>query len=64
VIRDEDDLNNHFDYIHWNPVKHRLVLCSEDWAQSTSLRWRKRGYYELNWGRGGEPSNIEDMHME
>ena len=25
VIRDEKDLKNHFDYIHYNPVKHGLV---------------------------------------
>jgi putative transposase len=22
IIRNEDDLSKHFDYIHWNPVKH------------------------------------------
>jgi putative transposase len=25
VIRDEYDMKNHFDYIHWNPVKHGYV---------------------------------------
>jgi putative transposase len=64
VIRDERDLNNHFDYIHWNPVKHRYVSRPEDWAQSTFLHWRNRGYYDLDWGIVGEPSNLGDMHLE
>jgi putative transposase len=64
VIRDEDDLNNHFDYIHWNPVKHGLVPRPENWAESTFVHWRDRGYYDLNWGHAGEPPNIEDMHLE
>jgi putative transposase len=64
VIRDERDLSNHLDYIHWNPVKHRYVLHPADWAQSTFRHWRDRGYYELDWGCGGEPSNIGDMHLE
>ena len=33
VIRDEHDLHNHFDYIHYNPVKHGFVQRPEDWTQ-------------------------------
>ena len=29
-IRDEDDLQRHIDYIHYNPVKHGLVNNVED----------------------------------
>jgi putative transposase len=25
LITDQDDFNNHVDYIHWNPVKHGYV---------------------------------------
>ncbi|MFO7740806.1 MAG: transposase, partial [Anaerolineae bacterium] len=39
VIRDEHDLNNHFDYIHWNPVKHGYAEHPESWSQSTFLHW-------------------------
>ena len=34
-IRDQDDFNRHFDYIHWNPVKHRQVAPAIDWPYST-----------------------------
>jgi len=64
VIRDERDLNNHFDYIHWNPVKHGYVKRPEDWSYSTYLHWLKRGYYELGWGYDNEPSNIANMRFE
>ncbi|MGD2104193.1 MAG: hypothetical protein PVJ55_03630 [Anaerolineae bacterium] len=37
IIRDESDLNCHFDYTHWNPVKHGYVARPESWAQSTFL---------------------------
>jgi len=64
IIRDERDLHNHFDYIHWNPVKHGCVQRPEDWRHSTFRHWLERGYYEPGWGYGGEPVNITDMSFE
>jgi putative transposase len=31
TIQDEADFQTHFDYIHYNPVKHKLVKCPSDW---------------------------------
>ena len=31
TIRDEQDLHNHLNYIHYNPVKHGLVESVLDW---------------------------------
>jgi putative transposase len=28
TIQDEDDFDAHFDYVHWNPVKHRFIISS------------------------------------
>lgn len=44
-IRDENDLNKHLDYIHYNPVKHDLVERVEDWPWSTYHRYVKDGFY-------------------
>jgi len=44
-IRDENDLIRHFDYIHFNPVKHRLVSKLSDWEWSTYHRYLQTGYY-------------------
>jgi putative transposase len=47
TIRDEGELNNHADYIHYNPVKHGLAACPKDWPWSTFLRHVARGQYPL-----------------
>ena len=44
-IRDENDLDRHVDYIHYNPVKHGLVNTVADWPWSTYHRFVRRGFY-------------------
>ncbi len=34
-LRDQEDFNNHVDYIHYNPVKHGYVKEPEGWPWST-----------------------------
>jgi putative transposase len=41
LIRDDEDLSRHVDYIHFNPVKHGLVEDPDDWPHSTWHRWKK-----------------------
>lgn len=50
AIADEHDFDRHFDYIHYNPVKHKLVSAPREWILSSFHRWVKRGVYEPNWG--------------
>jgi putative transposase len=64
IIRDDTDLEKHFDYIHWNPVKHRIVQHPEDWLHSSYTHWQTRGYYPNGWGWGDEPQNILLMDFE
>jgi len=52
TIRDEDDLESHFDYIHYNPVKHGLAQRPRDWEWSTFRRWVRAGHYDVDWGAG------------
>lgn len=49
-IRDEVDFQRHADYIHFNPVKHRLVEQVNAWPHSTFHRYVKEGVYSENWG--------------
>ena len=49
-IRDENDYARHFDYIHWNPVKHDLVRCAADWPYSTFHRFVAAGISLQDWG--------------
>jgi len=44
-IRDEQDLQRHIDYIHYNPVKHSLAASADDWPWSTYHRFVKAGFY-------------------
>jgi putative transposase len=38
TIRDQRDFARHFDYIHFNPVKHGLVEHPMDWPYTTFRR--------------------------
>jgi len=49
-IRDEEDYNKHFDYIHYNPVKHGWVKQVKDWPYSTFHNYVKKGFYPAYWG--------------
>jgi putative transposase len=64
VIRDEHDLSVHFDYIHWNPIKHSYVKQPNEWKYSSFNHWYQRGYYSAEWGIKNEPSNIRLMDFE
>jgi putative transposase len=50
TILDENDLQKHLDYIHYNPVKHGLVSCPHLWTYSSFHRWVERDKYQLSWG--------------
>jgi len=50
VIRDGKDFQNHFDYIHYNPMKHGLVKQVRDWPYSTFHRYVQQGIYAEDWG--------------
>lgn len=49
LIRNEDDLIRCLDYIHYNPVKHRLAECPHAWAWSTFHRFVRNQKYESTW---------------
>jgi putative transposase len=52
-------LNNHIDFIHFNPVKHELVKEAVDWPWSSFQRFMKSGYFPANWGKGYKPFEME-----
>ena len=49
LIRDERDLRNHIDYIHFNPVKHRYVSQVRDWPHSSFHRFVREGVLPIDW---------------
>ena len=49
-IRDDQDLQNHMDYIHYNPVKHGYVQSAADWPYSSIHRYIREGWFTADWG--------------
>lgn len=49
TIRNQEDLNNITDYIHYNPVKHGLVNRAKDWEYSSFLKFVRKGMYDKDW---------------
>jgi putative transposase len=50
VVRDEEDLRRHVEYIFWNPVKHGHVRCVHEWPWSTFHAAVAAGCYDKTWG--------------
>lgn len=59
LIRDDDDLARHVDYIHFNPVKHGYVRRAADWPHSSIHREIQRGNLNENWGCTREDENSQ-----
>ncbi len=50
MIRDDRDYVNHCDYVHYNPVKHGLVIAPREWRYSSFHRFLDEGLYPPDWG--------------
>lgn len=61
TIIDEDDLNNHLDYIHYNPVKHEYVKNVKDWEFSSFEKFVNSNNYDVNWGRFEDIKHLEKL---
>jgi len=49
TIRGDDDMNNHINYIHFNPVKHNLVERVIDWPHSSFHSYVRKGILPPDW---------------
>ena len=62
-LRDEQDFQQHIDYIHYNPVKHGLVKRASDWQYSNIHSYIRLGILDKDWG-GGEMIFADDIGYE
>jgi len=61
LLTDQNDFNIHFDYIHWNPVKHGWTKSVKDWPYSSFHRYVDSGIYSGDWGYSGDfPAEINE----
>lgn len=49
TIKNEADLEVHINYIHYNPVKHKLVSSPEDWPYSSFHLYIRKNILPPNW---------------
>ncbi len=57
TIRGDRDYAAHIDYVHFNPVKHGLVVRPTDWPFSSFRRCVVSGLYPADWADSGpEPA--------
>lgn len=56
IIRNEEDLHKHIDYIHYNSMKH-YNIAPKDWEYSSFKKFVQSGYYNIDW------CNFEDKHQ-
>ena len=56
TIRDENDLNKHIDYIHYNPIKHGFTKKAINYKYSSFAKFVQEGYYDEEW------CNFEDKY--
>jgi putative transposase len=52
LVRDEQDLSRHVDYVHYNPVKHGYVTRAALWPHSTFHRYVRERVYPADWAGG------------
>ena len=64
IIRNEQDLQNHLDYIHWNPVKHNLVKRPNEYEFSSFSNFVNQGFYGEDWGTKEIPASIDRVDSE
>jgi len=50
TICSQEELNNHINYIHYNPVKHGYVKNVKDWKYSSFHKLVEDKFYDKNWG--------------
>lgn len=55
IIRNEDDMNKHIDYIHYNPVKHGLCQNPFRYELSSASEFLNDGLYSPDWGVRNQP---------
>ena len=64
TIRDENDLQRHLDYIHYNPIKHGYVTKAIDYPYSSFEKFVSEGYYYKNWCNFEDKNKINELDYE
>ena len=64
TICSQEELNNHINYIHYNPVKHGYVKNVKDCKYSSFHKLVEDKFYDKNWGSSDDIENIKNLDFE
>ena len=64
TICSQEELNNHINYIHYNPVKHGYAKCIKEWKHSSFHKFVKNKLYDENLGSSEDIENLKDLNFE
>ena len=63
VILDDNDLQKHIDYIHYNPMKH-YNIAPKDWNYSSFVKFVNNNLYDINWCNYDDKNQILELDFE
>ena len=63
TIRDEEDLNKHLDYIHYNSYKH-YEITPINWNFSSFKKFVSLNFYPENWCNFDDKNRINELDFE
>ena len=63
TIRNEQDLNVHLDYIHYNSYKH-YKISPKDWKYSSFDKFVKNNFYDIDWCNFEDKNKISNLDFE
>jgi putative transposase len=61
TVRNDEDFERCANYIHFNPVKHGLVLLPVAWPYSSLHRYVRAGVLPPDWGGDGRADNTANF---
>ena len=64
TICSQAELNNHINYIHYNPVKHGYVKWVKDWKYSSFHKFVENKFYDKKWESSADIENIKNLDFE
>ena len=64
TISSQSELNNHINYIHYNPVKHGYVQSVKDWEYSSFHKFVENNFYDKKWGSSTDIESIKNLDFE
>lgn len=64
IIRNENDLYRHLDYIHYNPIKHGFVTKAIDYPYSSFEKFVSKGYYDKDWCNFEDKNKVNELNYE